>query len=153
MCSGIVTPNCFTLTTARRLFYKMHTMDADVLEKRSTSVAAMLSTRFSRNNLVSVSHWWKGCIYRPNQWRHNEHDSVSDHQPHHCLLNRLFRSFTDQRKHKSSASLAFVRGIQRWPANSPNKGLVTRKMFPFEGVIMRRIHRQGGWNHHDCEHS
>ena len=24
------------------------------------------------------------------QWRHNEHDSVSNHQPHDCLLNRLF---------------------------------------------------------------
>ena len=24
-------------------------------------------------------------------WRHNEHDSVSNHQPHDCLLNRLFR--------------------------------------------------------------
>ena len=23
------------------------------------------------------------------QWRHNGHDSVSNHQPHHCLLNRL----------------------------------------------------------------
>ena len=28
----------------------------------------------------------------------------------------------DQRKHKSSASLAFVRGILRWPVNSPHKG-------------------------------
>ena len=28
----------------------------------------------------------------------------------------------DQRKHQSSASLAFVRGIHRWPANSPHKG-------------------------------
>ena len=25
------------------------------------------------------------------QWRHNEHDGVSNHQPHDCLLNRLFR--------------------------------------------------------------
>ena len=25
------------------------------------------------------------------QWRHNDHDSVSNHQPHGCLLNRLFR--------------------------------------------------------------
>ena len=25
------------------------------------------------------------------QWRHNEHDGVSNHQPHYCLLNRLFR--------------------------------------------------------------
>ena len=27
----------------------------------------------------------------PLQWRHNERDSVSNHQPHDCLLNRLFR--------------------------------------------------------------
>ena len=26
-----------------------------------------------------------------SQWRHNEHNGVSNHQPHHCLLNRLFR--------------------------------------------------------------
>ena len=24
-------------------------------------------------------------------WRHNEHNGVSNHQPHHCLLDRLFR--------------------------------------------------------------
>ena len=24
------------------------------------------------------------------RWRHNGHDGVSNHQPHHCLLNRLF---------------------------------------------------------------
>ena len=40
----------------------------------------------------------------------------------------------DQRKHQSSASLAFVRGIHRWPVNSPYKGPVTRKMFPFDDV-------------------
>ena len=34
----------------------------------------------------------------------------------------------DQRKLQSSASLAFVRGIHRWPVNSPHKGTVTRKM-------------------------
>ena len=34
-----------------------------------------------------------------------------------------------QRKHQSSASLAFVRGIHRWPMNSPPKGPVTRKCF------------------------
>ena len=36
-------------------------------------------------------------------------------------------------KYHSSASL--VRGIDRWSANSPHKGLVTRKMFPFDDVI------------------
>ena len=45
-------------------------------------------------------------------------------------------SGANQRKHQSPASLAFVREIQRWPVNSPHKGSVTRKVFPFHGVIM-----------------
>ena len=31
-------------------------------------------------------------LYITLQWRHNGRDGVSNHQPHHCLLNRLFRS-------------------------------------------------------------
>ena len=42
----------------------------------------------------------------------------------------------DHRKHQSSASLAFVRGIHRRPVNSPHKWPVTRKMFPLDDVIM-----------------
>ena len=42
----------------------------------------------------------------------------------------------DQSKHQSSASLAFVWGIHRGPVNSPHKWPVTRKMFPFDDVIM-----------------
>ena len=45
-------------------------------------------------------------------------------------------SGADQRKHQSSASLAFVWGIHRWPVNSPHKRPVTRKKFPFDDVIM-----------------
>ena len=45
-------------------------------------------------------------------------------------------SGADQRKHQSSASLAFLRGIHRWSVNSAHKGPVTRKMFPFDDVIM-----------------
>ena len=40
------------------------------------------------------------------------------------------------KNHQSSASLASVRGIHRWPVDSPHKGPVTRKMFPFADVIM-----------------
>ena len=43
------------------------------------------------------------------------------------------------RKHQSSASLAFVWGIHRGPVNSPHKGPATRKMFPFDDVIMNWI--------------
>ena len=45
-------------------------------------------------------------------------------------------SDADQRKHQSSASLAFVRRIPRWPANSPHKWPVTRKIFPFDDVVI-----------------
>ena len=45
-------------------------------------------------------------------------------------------SGADQRKHQSLALLAFVKGIHRSPVNSLHKGSVTRKMFPFNVVIM-----------------
>ena len=52
------------------------------------------------------------------------------------IVYSIVYSGADQRKHQSSASLAFVREIHRWPVNSPHKELVTRKMFPFDDVIM-----------------
>ena len=51
-------------------------------------------------------------------------------------------SATDQRKQQSSASPTFVRAIHRWPVNSPHKWPVTRKLFPFDDVIM--CHLEGG---------
>ena len=56
-------------------------------------------------------------------------------------------SDADQRKHQSPASLAFVRGIHRRPVNSPHKWPVTRKMFPFDDVIMlpRFLSAAGPW--------
>ena len=48
-------------------------------------------------------------------------------------------SDADQRKHQSSAALAFVSGSHRGPVNSPHKWPVTRKMFPFDDVIMLSI--------------
>ena len=48
-------------------------------------------------------------------------------------------SGADKKKHQSSASLAFVRGIDRRPVNSPHKRSATRKMFPFGDVIVKRL--------------
>ena len=45
-------------------------------------------------------------------------------------------SGADQRKHQGSASVAFVRVIHWWPVNSLHKWPVTRKMFPFDDVII-----------------
>ena len=66
------------------------------------------------------------------QWRHNERLK----SPASRLFTQPFIQSTYQREHQSSASLAFVRGIHRWLVNFPHKGPVTRKMFPFDDVIM-----------------
>ena len=68
------------------------------------------------------------------QWRHTECDDFSKHRRLDCVLNLL--SGTDQSKHQSPASLAFVRGIHRWPVDSRHKGPITGKMFAFNDVIM-----------------
>ena len=52
------------------------------------------------------------------------------------IVYSIVYSGADQRKHQSSASLVFVREIHRGPVKSPHKWPVTRKMFPFDDVIM-----------------
>ena len=52
------------------------------------------------------------------------------------IVHSTVYSDADQRKHQSSTLLAFERGIHRRPVNSPHKWPVTRKMFPFDDVIM-----------------
>ena len=54
-------------------------------------------------------------------------------------------SGTDPRKHQSSASLAFVRGVHRGPVNSPHKWPVTRKTFPFDDVIIKNANLFLDW--------
>ena len=74
-----------------------------------------------RNN---IERWnW----FLPLRWRYDERDGVSNHR----IIWSTVCSGADQRKHQRSTSLAFVKGIQRWPMDSPHKGPVTRKMFPF----------------------
>ena len=71
------------------------------------------------------------------QWRHNEHDGVSNHQPHDCLLNGLFR-----RRSKVTSKLRITglcAGNSPWLVNSPHKRPVTRKMLAL-------------WHHHQDIH-
>ena len=82
--------------------------------------------RIVRTNLVTPE--------KSLRWRHNDHAGVSNHQPHGCLLNRLFR-----RRSKKTSKLrvtGLCEGNSPGPVNSPHKGPVTRKMFPFDDVIM-----------------
>ena len=68
------------------------------------------------------------------RWRHNDRAGVSNHQPHGCLLNRVFR-----RRSKKTSKLCVTglcAGNSPGPVTSPHKWPVTRKMFPFDDVIM-----------------
>ena len=82
--------------------------------------------------ITLTSHEHHGVSLR---WRHNDHDGVSNHQPHHCLLNCLFG-----RRSKKTSKLR-VTGLcaGNSPGNSPHKWPVTRKMFPFDDVIMSQV--------------
>ena len=73
-------------------------------------------------------------------------DAIASQITSLTIVYSIVYSDADHRKHQSSASLAFVRGIHRGPVNSPHKWPVTRKMFRFDDVIMidRHDHSKTG---------
>ena len=87
------------------------------------------------NNQV-IKSWRPSAL----QWRHNDRDGVWNHQPHDCLLNRLFR-----RRSKKTSKLrvtGLCEGNSPVTGEFPAKWPVTRKMFPFDDVIMDELLRQ-----------
>ena len=86
----------------------------------------------------------------PLRWRHNGCDSVSNHQPHYCLLNRLFRRRKKNIKAPRHWPFFGELGTGGGPVNSPHKWPVTRKMFPFDDVIMRKL-ILAWWRHKICK--
>ena len=80
-------------------------------------------------------------------WRYNERHGVLNHQHIDCLVSRLFRHTWS--KTSKLRVTGFVKGIHRWPVDSPHKGTITRKMGPFDDVIMgpKFFVRVSGWNH------
>ena len=69
--------------------------------------------------------------------------AMASHNTSLTIVYSIVNSVADQRKHQSSASLAFVWEIHRWPVNSPHKWPVTRKMFPFDDIIMDFLEKNG----------
>ena len=101
---------------------------------------------FSSHNSRKTPHIWpvrarNGVLFVsanltevPLQWRHNV--AIASKIISLTIVYSTDYSDADQTKHQSSTSLAFVRGIHPGPVNSPHKWPVTRKMFPFDDVIM-----------------
>ena len=122
---------------------------------RSNVVSHWLSSNlesaqdFINNILCCIETFWEligsngDCIYSflncntcGSQCKKHYNDvimgTIASQITRHTSVYSTVYSDADQRKHQSTASLAFVRGIHRSPVNWP----VTRKMFPFDDVIM-----------------
>ena len=90
-----------------------------------------------------TSYAHKGPLM-PLQWRHMT-AMASHFTGNYCCS--TVSSGAHQRKHQSSASLAIVRWIRRWPVDSPHKW--TRKMSPFHDAIMQKTFSWHMWRHHN----
>ena len=109
-----------------------------------TDVAQVFSIPLAEDNDTLFLHfcWWHGSLPRHSFSTHSTHYNdviMGAIAPQIISLMIVFSTVyldTDQIKHQRSASLAFVRGIHRRPVNSTYKWPVTRKMFPFDYVIM-----------------
>ena len=86
----------------------------------------------------TVSHIMGIPLPRNMVFRYNDLiiSAMASHIASLTIVYSSVYSGSNQRKHQSSASLAFVWGIHRSPVNSPHKGSVTRKILPFDDVIM-----------------
>ena len=151
---GLINLNCTVLNgqklinpIEKSVFIGIRTTPAPFWLKK-----AYLQERNNHNNmryktyLSKCRECWILCLWRPLSGPLSFHKMVhySD-----VIVSAMVSQITDvsmvystvcpganQTKHQSYASLAFVRGIYRWPVNSPHKGPVTRKMFPFDFVII-----------------
>ena len=102
--------------------------------------AHMWSLRHHNNDMLSLGHgtstsYPSDRTWPSLQWRHNDRHGISKHQPHDCLLNRLFR-------HRSKKTSKFrVTGLCE--GNSPVTGeFPTQRASKAENVSI-------WWRHHE----
>ena len=122
----------------------------DVIVNITMAWAMRLEAGFLSGPLwcVALTHWrwcqrFKGREFASRIWQHKlAHyynvimSTMASQVTSLTITYSSVCSGAGKKTHQISASLAFVRGIHRWPANSLRKGPVTRKMFPFDGVFM-----------------
>ena len=90
--------------------------------------------------VAGLSGWEMGCRFVSSSTIYHYGgvimDAIASQITSLTIVYSIVYTDADQRKHQSSASLAFVPWIHRGPVNSPHKWPVMRKMFPFDDVIM-----------------
>ena len=128
--------------------------ETDRADQYQYSLTLLKWLTFSRRHFHMNVRPWKSSYFESDFidtvlvyfsiWHYSDviMDTVASQITSLSIVYSTVYSGADQRKHQSSASLAFVRGTHRWAVNSPHKWPVTRKMFPFDDVIMFRTNRQ-----------
>ena len=114
---------------------------------KAKTVCIFLEVYCMRHSTLTNLHFWWWCRNMPSKINQNHYNDVLTGAMASQItsLTIVFSTVyldTDQRKHQISASLAFVWGTHRRRVNFPHKWPVTRKMFPFDDVIMI------WWRHH-----
>ena len=132
-----------TLSGCKYLCEFLHDLTCTLLvwipSQRSCILQPLLET-----SLLHEANPCNGCLYAEilHRQRKTGHcydvimSSIASQITSLTIVYSTVYSGTDERKHQCPASLAFVRGIHRWPVNSAHKGPVMRKMFQFDDVIM-----------------
>ena len=116
---------CLSWKKTKKTTTKISRMYSIYLQYRCAFIGRPTWQRgFFASVMVGCLVYWASIQNWTLQWRHNGRDSVSNHQPHDCLLNCISRS-----RWQKTSKLC-VTGL--CVGNSP----VTRKMFPFDDVTM-----------------
>ena len=102
----------------------------NMINNAKQTFAQLATAAIFGHDLRLWGFYWKMTLH----WRHNGHDSVSNHQPHDCLLNRLFR-----RRSKKTSKLR-VTGL--CAGNSPTGEFPLQMVSSAENVSI-------WWRHHD----
>ena len=112
---------------------KISTEDQNSLLYKAKKILVHFTFSVPDGLMTALILWWHTNRSIPLHWRHNDHGGVLNHQPHDCLLNRLFR-----RRWKKTSKLrvtGLCAGNSPGLVKSPHKGPVTRKMVPFDHLM------------------
>ena len=122
-------PNKYQPDQMRRLIGWLTFILTSVFTINSDSQYIQKPLPLSNSCVIGTAHQTKTL-----QWRHNERDGVSNHQPYDCLLNRLFRR--GSKKTSKLRVTGLCAGNSPVTGEFPTQRAVTRKIFPFDDVIM-----------------
>ena len=128
-----------TIILSIHIHYVSYQSDHQLLKYNNFKIWPWKSkTSISSHRWSQVLGWIMDPIYDSHSFQHNDviMGAIASQITSLAIVHSSVYSDADKRKHQSSASLAFMRGTHRRPVNSPHKWPVTRKMLPFDDVII-----------------